>query len=1381
MKTDRIDFTDDITRLTQQFTGRKWVFQEIDRWLQRENERFFILVGEPGIGKSALVAKLIQIREDIAAYHFCISGRSGTIEPNNVLLSLMAQLIEYFPGYAEALVNIIKPLQLSVEVKITINSIKDSIVQGVVINHLHTQNAQEALNIILRQSLAALPNPPKQHRLILIDSLDEAITFRDKNNLVTLLNRVDDLPPWLRLIVTSRPDDRVLVKFEPLKPYQIQDSLKENLEDIQEYVKKRIYCPSFQEHISAVNLKSQTLIEEITNLSSGNFLYTKLLLNDIELGKQSLNDLSALPKSIDDIYLAFLRRFNFEEWKNQYQPILGTLTVTQEPVTEDELANFTRISPRILRQNLGIICQFLDVVDNKKCGNTYAIFHQSLRDYLLSKERNKYFWCDSQEQHQIIIDYFEEESKKWQQLRQISRYGLYHLAYHLLNCGQKNDLYKLLTYSSDWMEAKFIGCIGDTEYVNDLEIALNSISDPLLSEQFLFLTQIHTARRVIRQRSERYYSGSFAKALIWLGREAEVLNYARLSPDSGRRYATLANTFKTLKETRRTDSTLLEEVWQAAQVIEDISHRSGALGDVAVELAGIGETAKAGEALNQARDTAEQIDEGQHKTRALLRLAEHLCQTGNQEHREEAIKVYLYARETAAKMQDCQKRVMLPSDLDMAILEDWQWRAMLLCELSQSQWQKHFYQEAIDALEEAQTIAETTKQKIDDLRNRVKELPQIKLRLTLISSENCWQEEHQLTLRKHSEVISIENFLKSEHQNYLHLSLAEVYIAMQRFQEAKQSIYKIDTTAHDYDWIMTAAIQSMVSALIKTNQILEAENLLLQIQNSSEKIYLTGEIFTVLALSEKSNSVIKAESILAEVKDIIENQIEDKQQKDLSLYHLVQSLAKANWFNEAEAMSLKIANQQQQSAALLSLTQILIQRNYLTEVEHFAKVKKVTDGIKNSQNKLDALADLCIALCKKNYRIEAERVLTEAQKIPHTVVDFIQWISILCTIAQLADKAGLIQLSMAIFEQARNYIKTISDPVGQSSAEVSLALNLAKSNYFFEDAENAARRIQEKQWKESVFLELVITLLNQKLFCEAEIIVKEIEDRQIQIDALSQLGVALFKTEHKELYQEKIDEIFITLIARAEMPRELKILVKALSQVERYNHAEKIASSIQELSLRAEALSELAKALAQKGDFSEAKRVLNTIEADWLRVEVLIAIARKRAEINDLEASATFSMAMQEAEIIREGWQRSKALGELAIALAQADYTDKANEAFRKAKVTAKEVMDFWLHPNGQIRDSRQAQVYRCLSEALAKAGKFTEALNILSSPEAIQVYNLLELDPFLGALLNLITIVENNQPKCSFRVLTETIRIAGWVRSDWNNIYELISKSENM
>lgn len=236
-----IDFSPEIARLTKDFVGRQWVFDDFDDWLKKAEGRFFILTGEPGVGKSAIAAALIRrygTHQELAAFHFCMANRIGTVEPDNVLLSIAAQLIQFFPDYAEALVNTIKPLHLSVEVEINIETIKDSVVQGVVIENLHTQHPKKSFDIILRQTLSALPNPPKKPVFILIDSLDEAVTYNEEDNLVRLFSQVADLPSWVRLVFTSRPDERrVLSHFKMLSPhlYHLDELSQKSLEDIHTY------------------------------------------------------------------------------------------------------------------------------------------------------------------------------------------------------------------------------------------------------------------------------------------------------------------------------------------------------------------------------------------------------------------------------------------------------------------------------------------------------------------------------------------------------------------------------------------------------------------------------------------------------------------------------------------------------------------------------------------------------------------------------------------------------------------------------------------------------------------------------------------------------------------------------------------------------------------------------------------------------------------------------------------------------------------------------------------------------------------------------------------------------------------------------------------
>jgi WD40 repeat protein/archaellum biogenesis ATPase FlaH len=461
-----ITFDQNIERLTEGFTGREWVFEEIDRWLQQGSERFFILTGEPGVGKSAIAAQLTQTRKDIAAYHFCIARQISTVEPNNVLLSLAAQLIKYFPDYGEALVNTVKPLFLQVKVEINIENIRDSVVQGVVIENLHIHYPKQALDIVLRQALTALPNPPKEPISILIDSLDEAVTYSNENNLVTLLSSVDDLPSWVRFILTSRPDkQRVLSYFETLKPYyyHLNELSEKNKKDIHDYVDKRVVSEQIQAQIQKFQVQSEALINQITELSKGNFLYTKVLLDDIELGGQPIDNLAALPKSLNELYYNFLLRLK-AEWEGKYQPIFGILTVTKAPVTEEELTNLLseQLDETELGQRLRVVQQFLDVFQNDYAENTYTLFHQSLQDYLNDKEKSGVFHCSPKDGHRQIIEYcWQYHPRDW---RECDRYGLRYLATHLVDMAALEKppikarkyierLHELL-FNFDWLQAK---------------------------------------------------------------------------------------------------------------------------------------------------------------------------------------------------------------------------------------------------------------------------------------------------------------------------------------------------------------------------------------------------------------------------------------------------------------------------------------------------------------------------------------------------------------------------------------------------------------------------------------------------------------------------------------------------------------------------------------------------------------------------------------------------------------------------------------------------------------------------------------------------------------------------------------------------------------
>jgi hypothetical protein len=459
------DFSRDIERLTKDFTGRDWFFQEVDRWLAAKQPRFMLLTANPGVGKSAIAAKLTQVRRDnILAYHFCTARTIGTTEPNSIFRSLSAQLLETLPDYGEALAESVEASRTEFNVNIKVDRMLGGKVVGVNIENLATSNPQELLNLLFRLPLQQLP-PPSQPVCILIDSLDEAITYSDRGNLPELLSKVGNLPEWVRFLCTSRPERRVLRYFDELEPYLLDAESEENLDDIWQFAIYRVI------HFQLAQSLQTLLINHVLQQSKGNYLYTKVLLDDVEAGRQPLDDLSKLPQSLDDIYHQFLTCFTFDEWRNHYSPLFSVLAVARQPLTQKHLSQFTGIRATLLNQDLGVVEQFLTKERDEQEGTAYTLFHQSFRDYLLDGSRNQDFWCVPQDCHKLITNYYIEDRYhvRWTEAPD-DGYLFNHLAAHLAASEHFDELYYLI--SQNWMKAKFAVFHSHYPFTADVNLAL---------------------------------------------------------------------------------------------------------------------------------------------------------------------------------------------------------------------------------------------------------------------------------------------------------------------------------------------------------------------------------------------------------------------------------------------------------------------------------------------------------------------------------------------------------------------------------------------------------------------------------------------------------------------------------------------------------------------------------------------------------------------------------------------------------------------------------------------------------------------------------------------------------------------------------------------
>ena len=408
--------------------------------------------------------------------------------------------------------------------------------------------------------------------------------------------------------------------------------MAQNLEDIERYVQGRVQElvvqpeSEFQARLEQAELSAETLVNKVKDLSNGNFLYTRLLVDGIVAGELSLKNLSTLPRTLNEVYQRFLRhRCPFRKWLNRYQPILGTLSVTQEAVSKERLVKFTGVDSQQIQDALGVLQQFLDEVEDERGQKRYVIFHKSLREYLLDKKHNQDFWCDMKEQHDIIIGCFEKESESWQDLKAIDQYGLRYLAQHLVQADRVEELHSLLSLEKDgcnaWFDAK--DDVAETAgFLADVQLAWSQ-ADKAFNREPAKVIGLQ-CRYALIQTSINSVAGiptalmvALVKHQYW--KPAKAIAYARQIPDPKERCESLAALADQLPNSEPLKPQVLQSALQAVLAIADEGDRAQALTALVYKLTP--------ELLPKALDAALAFQNKEYRASALTALADKLPET----------------------------------------------------------------------------------------------------------------------------------------------------------------------------------------------------------------------------------------------------------------------------------------------------------------------------------------------------------------------------------------------------------------------------------------------------------------------------------------------------------------------------------------------------------------------------------------------------------------------------------------------------------------------------------------------------------------------------------------------------------------------------------
>ena len=338
----------------------------------------FWLSGEPATGKSTLSGHVVQYLEESntdCSYFFFKHGGAGKSTVAELLCSLAWQMASS-----------------NSEIRRKILSLHE---EGVVIDKSDGRAVWRTIFVarIFRTGL-------RQPHYWIIDGLDECANYAA---FFPLLGKLDRQFP-LKIFVASRPHLSIERSFSQEGILNVQESVSRDnsLGDIKLFV-------DAHSHYLPVDTDADRkgLVDLILQKSNGNFLWTKLVVKELEeaLSQQRVNEiLESVPRGIDQLYSRIIANLIASPGRSKLvMTLLRWVVCAARPLTVEELRE-------ALRLDIGEVLPQLEKTAGSICGNLIYVdgqskvrpAHHTVQEYLFRADADSKHMIKRSEAHSQI-------------------------------------------------------------------------------------------------------------------------------------------------------------------------------------------------------------------------------------------------------------------------------------------------------------------------------------------------------------------------------------------------------------------------------------------------------------------------------------------------------------------------------------------------------------------------------------------------------------------------------------------------------------------------------------------------------------------------------------------------------------------------------------------------------------------------------------------------------------------------------------------------------------------------------------------------------------------------------------------------------------------
>ncbi|KAF8605751.1 hypothetical protein BDV93DRAFT_543347, partial [Ceratobasidium sp. AG-I] len=382
---------------------RVQVIADICAWYNDTNnpQKLLWLYGQAGMGKSSIAASICQVLHDagtLGAHFFFRRDDPHLRSPEHMLNVIVHRLAFQFEPYGRAVASAIEGYSGLLEMPL----------------------GQRYVHLVERplQSLDSSAITQSGTFAIVVDALDECENTNSRRPLFTFLREMSQLVPWIKIVITSRPDEDIRTTFDSNNYGYVNSrgiTSYDASPDVLKYTRNRMAgIANGKKHFQW----PEDSVQELCTRAAGLFIWVETACKFIERGvdprrrlEQVLTGTQSAEGSapLDLLYATAIKQSMGDEGPDNvyiFRECIGAIVATgvRTPLSVASLESL--LSSHISSGLLHMVVSGLGSVlyEDASQGGAVRVYHPSFADFILDPARSGIFYADSHKQNTVLAE-----------------------------------------------------------------------------------------------------------------------------------------------------------------------------------------------------------------------------------------------------------------------------------------------------------------------------------------------------------------------------------------------------------------------------------------------------------------------------------------------------------------------------------------------------------------------------------------------------------------------------------------------------------------------------------------------------------------------------------------------------------------------------------------------------------------------------------------------------------------------------------------------------------------------------------------------------------------------------------------------------------------